>query len=682
MPAPIAIKKDQKYNLFNTVINDEYHWLRDKNWPEVTDKNIISYLEEENSLAENFFQKNQELKENLYQELKSRIKLSDQSTYTKKENYYYYSRTEEDKEYPIYCRKNGLINSDEEILLDINLLATNHKFTKLCAFSVSPKQDLLAYSVDFDGNEEYEIYIKDIKTNNLLKETIPKTIGSIIWHEDQSGFFYTPTNEQWRHDKIMFHKLHTEAANDKLITHEKDVLNQLSVQKSSSKKYIFIESGGHDSNEIYYFSMEDKSYSPIKLISRKEKIFYNIDHGRNYFYIHTNDTGPNFRILRLNDKTSSEEFLEEYIPHSKERYISSFDLTKNYLILNYKVKALPDIRVIKLEKKKENKITFLDNTYTASAYSTNYEEDDIRINYSSLKRPDCVYQYNFEQEALTLLKQVEIPSGFNPDEYETEQKWVTSENIEVPISIFYKKSLFKKDGTNTLYLYGYGSYGYAVAPNFRNTAVTLADRGFVFVIAHIRGGDDLGYEWYESAKFLNKKRTFEDFARSAEYLIENQYTYKGGITIAGGSAGGLLIGYSINNYPDLFKAAIAHVPFVDVVNTMLDESLPLTPGEFKEWGNPKEKEYFDYMLSYSPYDNISKQNYPSMYVTAGLSDPRVGYWEAAKWVAKLRANKTDDNIILLNTNMSAGHAGASGRFDYLKEVAEDYTFIFAIYDLA
>ncbi len=682
MSAPIAARKDHKYKLFETEINDKYHWLRDKNWPSVKEKDIISYLKEENAFAQNFFQKNQVLKERIYEELKSRIKLSDQSTYTKKENYFYYSRTEEDKEYPIYCRKNCLVTSEEEILLDVNLLARNQKFTKLSAFSISPKQDLLAYSVDFDGNEEYTIYIKDIKTNNLLKETIPKTIGSIIWHEDQSRFFYTPTNEQWRSDKIMFHALLTDFTTDKLIMHEKDVLNQLSIHKSSSKKYIFIESGGHDSNEVYYFSMEDKSYTPIKLIPRKEQIFYNIDHGDKYFYIHTNDVGPNFRLLRLNDQTPNTQFAEEYINYSEDRYLNNFDLTKNYLILNYKSQALPDIRIIRLADTKENKITFPDKAYTAAGHSTNYEEDDIRVSYSSLKRPDSIYQYNFDLDELVLLKQLEIPSGFNPDEYETEQKWVKSENVDVPISIFYKKSLFKKDGTNPAYLYGYGSYGISIPPSFRNTAVTLANRGFIFIIAHVRGGDDLGYEWYESAKFLNKKRTFEDFARSAEYLIENKYTYEGGITIAGGSAGGLLMGYSINNYPDLFKAAIAHVPFVDVINTMLDESLPLTPGEFKEWGNPKEKEYFDYMSSYSPYENISKQSYPHMYVTAGLSDPRVGYWEAAKWVAKLRANKTDSNIILLNTNMSAGHAGASGRFDYLKEVAEDYTFIFAIYDLA
>ncbi len=493
MQAPIASKKEHKYNLFNIEINDEYNWLRDKNWPLVTEEEIISYLKEENAFANDFFQKNQDLKEGIYHELKSRIKLSDQTTYTKKENFYYYSRTEEDKEYPIYCRKKDSILASEEILLDVNQLAENQKFTKIGAFSISPSQNLLAYSVDFDGNEEYIIYIKDLNTNLLIKDSIPKTIGEVVWHEDQSGFFYTPINEQWRHDKVFFHQLDTEYANDKLIMHEKDILNQLSIHKSSSKKYFFIESGGHDSNEIYYFGVEDKTYTPRKLITRKEKVFYNIDHGNGYFYIHSNDSGPNFRLLRLNDKTPVETELEEYIPHAKNKYLSSFDLTLNYLILNYKTKALPEIKILNLKDLQENNITFPDKAYTASGYSTNYEEDDIRVNYSSLKRPDSVFAYSFTLNKLELLKQLEIPSGFNPDEYEVERQWVKSGTVEVPVSIFYKKSLFKGDGTNPAYLYGYGSYGISIPPSFRNTAVTLANRGFVFAIAHIRGGDDLGY---------------------------------------------------------------------------------------------------------------------------------------------------------------------------------------------
>jgi oligopeptidase B len=569
----------------------------------------------------------------------------------------------------------------EEVILDVNELAKGKKFTRISALSISPSQKLLSYSVDFEGNEQYTVYVKELDSGKLRSDLILSTIGSVEWHEDEEGFFYTPVNENWRHDKIMFHKLGTESSQDKLIMHEKDKLNQLSISKSSSKEYFIVQSSGHDSNEVYYFSMKDKEFKPLKLISRKEKVFYNVDHSGEYFYIHTNDQGPNFRLARIDSKKPNEGNLEDYISYSENSYLDSFDVTKKFLILNYKKNALSEIEIYRFSDKAKNSVTFPDEVYVASGYSTNFEEDDIRVNYSSLKRPDIIYAYDFELARFEVLKQQFIPSGFNPDLYDVKRVWAKNEDIKVPVTVFYKKSLFKGDGSNPLYLYGYGSYGYAVPPSFRNTAVSFADRGFVYAIAHIRGGDDLGFDWYESAKFLNKKNTFEDFIQSALDLIEKKYTSKGNITISGGSAGGLLIGYSINNQPELYKAAVAHVPFVDVVNTMLDESLPLTPGEFKEWGNPKEKEYFEYMMSYSPYDNIGEKNYPNLLVTAGLSDPRVTYWEAAKWVAKLREKNKSDNVILLKTNMDAGHAGASGRFDYLREVAEELLFIFTQYGI-
>ncbi len=681
MQIPKAKKILHKYNVNFYEIKDNYDWLRDRNWPNVTDKDVLGYLEEENKYTDNFFSKHTDLKTKIFEELKSRIKLTDTSAYTKKEEYFYYTRTEEDKNYPIYCRKKTSLASEEEIILNVNELSQNQKFTKLSSFSISPSQNLLAYSVDFAGNEQYTIYVKDLTTNKLLSDKIESTISQAHWHEDESGFFYTPTNDNWRHDKVKFHRLSEPVEKDQLIMHEEDLLNQLSIHKSASKKFFIIESSGHDSTEVFYFSMEDKNFTPIKLITRKEKTFYNIDHSGSYFYIHTNDKGSNFRVIRINDQNPKEQDAEEYIAHSKSGYLSSICVTSNYLIANYKRNALPEIEIHDLNSKIIKTISFPDNAYTANGFSTNFNEDDIRIGYSSLKRPDTIYSYNFESEKLDILKQLEIPCEFDPDEYEVERIYAENEGVKIPVSIFYKKSLFKKNGTNPCYLYGYGSYGYAILPSFRNTAITLADKGFVFAIAHIRGGDDFGYEWYESAKFLNKKRTFEDFISSSKFLIDEKYTSKGNIVICGGSAGGLLIGYAINNAPSLYKAAIAHVPFVDVINTMLDETLPLTPGEFKEWGNPKEKEYFDYMLSYSPYDNVASQSYPSLYITAGLSDPRVTYWEAAKWVAKLREHKTDNNLLLFKINMSAGHAGASGRFDYLKEVAEDYVFIFSMFEI-
>ncbi|MBA2629298.1 MAG: S9 family peptidase, partial [Rickettsiaceae bacterium] len=368
-----------------------------------------------------------------------------------------------------------------------------------------------------------------------------------------------------------------------------------------------------------------------------------------------------------------------YIAEKKDKYLSSFDLTQNYLLMNYKVKGLAELVARNLNNETQQVLNFPENTYTAGIYSTNFKENDIRINYSSLARPDTVYSYDFNSNKLSTLKVQEIPSGFDPEEYATERVFVKTDGVEVPVSLFYKKSLFKGDGSNPLYLYGYGSYGLSIAPSFRSSAVSLVNRGFIYAIAHIRGGDDLGHDWYEDAKFLNKKRTFSDFIAVTEELINLNYTSKGNIVIVGGSAGGMLVGNVINQRPELFKAVIAHVPFVDVLNTMLDENLPLTPGEYKEWGNPKEKDYFEYMKSYSPYDNVSKQNYPSLFVSAGLSDPRVGYWEAAKWVARLRDRKLGDNVIIFKTNMSFGHSGASGRFDYLKEAAEDLVFITKIF---
>ncbi len=662
-------------------IVDQYDWLRDKDWPNVQNQEIIRYLEAENLYSSNFFDAHKDKKNMLFEELKSRIKLDDVSAYTKKDNYYYYSKTESDKEYPIFCRKKDSVSGAEEVILDVNDLAQGKTFTKISALAVSPSQNLLAYSVDHEGNEKYTIYIKDLQSGNLLEDTIDSTIGALVWHQDESGFFYTPVNAQWRHDKIKYHKIGANILSDLLIMHEKDPVNQLSIYKSSSKEYFFITSSGHDSSEIYYFGMGDKSFTPIKLLTRKEKIFYTVDHSGRYFYVHTNDNGPNFRLATISIDNIKEDAMEDFIPHNSESYMSSFSVTKNYIIINRKNKALPEISVVKIDASETKNILFPDAAFMASGYSTNFEDDDIRVNYSSLKRPDIVYNYHYEEEKLNILKKQEIPSGFNADEYEVQRLWADSEGVRVPITIFYKKALLKKDGSNPLYLYGYGSYGISMPVSFRNVAVSLADRGFIYAIAHIRGGDDLGHAWYEDAKFLNKKNSFKDFLSSAHYLIDNSFTSSGNIVIAGGSAGGMLVGYAANEAPELFRGIIAHVPFVDVLNTMLDETLPLTPGEFKEWGNPQSKEYFEYIKSYSPYDNVGHKQYPSMLITAGISDPRVTYWEAAKWTAKLRAHNLSNNPIYLKVNMTAGHQGASGRLDYLKEVAEEMIFIFSIFDI-
>lgn len=686
MNPPIAKKIDSFIEIHDTKLNDQYAWMRSSTWPKkVEDQDVIEYLEQENNYFNSYIKPRQAFKDQLFEELKGRIKLADQSTYTKKDDYYYYSRTEETSDYAIFCRKKGSVDSKEEILLDVNELAKGKNYTDLGTFSMHPKHELMAYSVDYSGGEKYTIYIYDTKKQEFLSDEIPNTIGGVVWHETIAGFFYTPTTDDWRHDKVMFHKLGDDYKNDTLILHEPDTLFSVSVDKSSSREYIFIGVGGHDSNEEYIISMNDPEFKTKLIKPKQEKILYSVDHGNGYFYMHTNDEGADhFKVMRLENYSdiSNADKWETYIKEDSNKHLSGFELTFNYMLLNYKSNALPLSIVKELNTGVDKEIKFPDSAFTASVYSSNYEEDDIRVSYASLSRPSTVYSYDYDSEKLSVLKTQEIPSGHNPEEYNVERIFAkSSDGVEVPISLFYKKSLFKKDGSNPLYLYGYGSYGISTPPSFRSSALSLVNRGFVYAIAHIRGGSDVDYNWYKAAKFLTKKRTFEDFIACGEHLIDQQYTSKGNIAIMGGSAGGMLMGAVINMNPELFKVAIAHVPFVDVLNTMLDETLPLTPQEFKEWGNPKDKEYFDYMLSYSPYENVSEKNYPHLFVTAGLSDPRVGYWEAAKWVAKLRDKSTSGNQILLKTNMEFGHSGASGRFDYLKEGAEDLLFILDKFDI-
>jgi len=673
--APIAEKISYVTEVGKEKVYDDYAWMRDPKWPKsVDDEKILSYLKAENEYTKSFFDKRQELKNSIFEELKGRVELKDQSAYVKRDNYYYYTRIEEDQDYHIFCRRNGSMEATEEVLLDVNKLAEGNNFVSIDGFSMSPNHKLLAYSVDFLGNEKYVIKILDLEQGKYLPDEIPNTSGSIVWHNTEPLFFYTPVNEDMRRDKVMMHKLGSNGT-DTLIFHEKNPLYFVGIGQSNDKKYMFISANGHDDDECFYIDLNHDNFKPTLLLSRKDKVHYAPEHHNGYFYIMTNDSGDNFRLGRMSVGNTA---LAEYIPMQHDKYLVSFDVTNNYLILNYKVNGLSNV-VVRDFANNEKTISFPEAAFTASGSSTNFDEDDIRITYSSLGRPDTTYVYDFLTDKLAVLKQKVIPSGFNPDEYNVERIWANNNGTLVPISLFYKKSLFKKDGSNPLYLYGYGAYGHAIDPIFRNTAVSLANRGFVFAIAHIRGGDELGYKWYEVAKFLNKKHTFDDFIACTEHLIKEKYTKANNIVLCGGSAGGMLIGAVINMRPELYKAAIAHVPFVDVLNTMLDETLPLTPAEFKEWGNPKNPEYFAYIKSYSPYDNITKQSYPHIFTTTGISDPRVGYWEAAKWVAKLRDSKLDDNLLLLKTNMDSGHQGASGRFNYLKEVAEDYVFIFDIF---
>lgn len=677
---PVAKKKTYTQQIQDQKIVDDYFWLRDAKWPhKVEDKEVIEYLQAENSYAENvFFKKFKDQENALFTELKSRIKEEDKSSEIKKEHYYYYTRNLEGKDYELYCRRNGAQGA-EEVMLDVNQLAEGKKYTKIGYTAISPKQDLLLYTIDHKGDESYQIKILQLAQNNYLPDSLENISGKVVWHEKLDGFFYTEINENLRPTKVFFYQFATKTP--RLIFEEKNPLYILRLNKTASRKYLMIESGGAQENEIYLLDFDDPNLELALFKARQEKVLYNLEHNGDKFYIHTNDQGANFRLATTSANNYATSRWDDFVSSDKQRYLESFSITQKYLILNYIHQALPEIEIIRLNDNKKQKLQFNDSVYTASGYSTNFYEDDIRINYSSLACPQTIYQYNYDENELKILKVKEICGEFNPDEYQTERVWTQSDDVEVPVSLLYKKSLMKGDGSNPLYLYGYGSYGIAIPPVFRSNILSLVDRGFIFAIAHIRGGDDLGYHWYEEAKFLNKKRTFDDFLAVSQDLIEKKYTSEGQIAIAGGSAGGMLIGNVINQRPELYKAAVAHVPFVDVLNTMLDESLPLTPGEFKEWGNPKDPAFFQYIKSYSPYDNVNTQNYPNIFATCSLYDPRVGYFEPAKWVAKLRAHKTDNNLLLLKTDMDSGHFGASGRFDYLREVAQEYLFILKVFGI-
>ncbi|KJV55268.1 prolyl oligopeptidase family protein [Orientia chuto str. Dubai] len=676
---PIAKKIFHSFTVNNNKIRDDFAWLRDREWPkQVKDKSILSYLESENSYADAYFNQYQLMITEIYKELKSRIRLTDQSPYTKKKDYFYYIRTEAEKAYQIFCRKYGSMDAEEEIILDINDLAKQYSFVSIGSFSVSPDNSYVAYSVNYDGSERYTIKVLDLNTNTHLMDEIPQVIGNIVWHEEICGFFYTKTNKYWRSDKVLFHKLNSDLEYDKLILEEKNALYNLVIQKSNDAKYLFIESSGHDNNEYYFVSTKDASLIPYIIQQRMPKVIYDVEHYNGEFFILTNDINENFRLAVTKVENPSQKYWKTFIAFCEGEYLKSFDISKSCLIITYKVNGLSAIKILNFTNNKIKTLNFDEQVFSAIAYTSNFEEDDIRVEYSSLRQPKIVYQYDLVLDKLNILKKNEIPGSFSSEEYEVERLYANNNNTLIPISLIYKKSKFKRDGSNPVFLYGYGSYGISISPSFNSNIFSLVDRGIIYALAHIRGGDDLGYSWYTQAKFLTKKNTFEDFICCSKHLIENNYTSKGNIIISGGSAGGLLIGAVINTNPELYKAAILHVPFVDVLNTMLDSSLPLTPGEYDEWGDPQKPEYFDYIRSYSPYDNIKAQHYPHIYVSAGLSDLRVGYWEAAKWVAKLRSLKTDSNKLILKMNMNLGHSGPSDRFESLKEQAQDYCFVLSL----
>lgn len=668
---PVAEKIKKELTIHGDTRIDNYYWLNERENPKV-----IEYLKAENEYKETVMKHTEALQENLYNEIVARIKQTDMSVPFKTEGYYYYSRFEEGKEYPVYCRKKESLKAEEEILLNVNEMAEGYGFYHVAGLTVSTNNNLIAFGVDTVSRRKYTIHFKDLTTGEILPDEIPNTAGQAAWANDNKTVFYSIKDDSLRSYKIFKHILGSEVSADKEIFHEKDVTFDTYVYKCKSKKYLFIASNSTLSTEYQYLDA-DSPDGKFKIIQPREKdLEYNVDHYKDKFYIRTNLDAKNFRLVETPVNKTSKENWTEVIPHREDVLLEGFEIFKNFLVVSERKDGLIQLRVIKWDGREDHYIDFGEETYMA--YISNnpeFDTDLLRFGYTSLTTPRSTFDYDMNTMEKKLLKQQEVVGDFDSDNYHAERLYATAKDgVKIPISLVYKKGL-EKNGDNPLLLYGYGSYGASMNASFSSVRLSLLDRGFVYALAHIRGGQEMGRYWYEDGKLLKKKNTFTDFIACAEHLITEKFTSPSKLFTSGASAGGLLMGAVLNMRPDLFKGVIAGVPYVDVVTTMLDDSVPLTTGEYDEWGNPNNKEYYDYMLSYSPYDNVKAKDYPALLVTTGLHDSQVQYWEPAKWVAKLRELKTDDNILLLHTNMEAGHGGVSGRFRRYKETALEYAFM-------
>ena len=651
---------------------DNYYWLNERENPEV-----LAYLEAENQYADACLKHTEPLQEQLFKEITSRIKQDDNSVPIKIRDYYHYTRFEEGKEYPIYCRKKHSLEAEEEVILDGNVLAEGHAFFEIGEVSLSEDDRLLAYSVDIVSRRIYTVYVKDLQTGELVGEPIENTSGNVVWASDNKTLFYGVKDETLRPCKIMRHQLGTNPSDDVMVFEETDETFVTYISKTKSRKYLIINSESTLSSECRILESDRPENSFRVFQERQPDMLYGIDHYGEYFYIQTNaDGAKNYKIMRTLIGQTGKQNWEEVIAPRDHVMIEGFTIFSKFFVIEEREGGLVKIRVKTWDGQTDYYIDFGEPTYTAGVGANpDFDAVTLRFAYTSMTTPSSVFEWDMERRTKTLLKQQEIVGGYNPNDYVTERLMAPShDGVMAPISIVYKKGL-TKNGQNPLVLYGYGSYGSSMDAYFSLARLSLLERGFVWAIAHIRGGEEMGRWWYEDGKMLHKKNTFLDFIACAEYLIKMGYTSPQKMFAMGGSAGGLLVGAVVNMRPDLWKGVIAQVPFVDVVTTMLDESIPLTTGEYDEWGNPNEKQYYDYILSYSPYDNVEAKDYPAMLITTGLHDSQVQYWEPAKWAAKLRALKTDKNPLYLKTEMDYGHGGASGRFEGYKEVALEYAFM-------
>jgi oligopeptidase B len=666
---PMAEKKSKTTTIHGETLVDDYFWLREK-----TNPAVISYLETENAYTDAAMKPTEALQEKLYKEMVGHIKETDLSVPYRWGSYYYYTRTEQGKQYPIYCRKQGGLEAKEEVILDQNELAKGLKFFSIGAFVVSDDGNLLAYSSDTTGYRQYKLQIKDLRNGNVLPESFER-VGSVIWSTDNKTLFFTTEDEVTkRSDKFFRHVVGSDKTD--LVFEEKDELFDVGAYRSRDKSTIFLGSFAKTSTEIRYLPADQPMAAMKVIAARQPEHEYEVDHYGDSFYIRTNKSAKNFRIMKAPVSDPSEKNWKEFIAHQPNVKIEDTSFFANHLVLSEWEGGLQKLRVIDMKTRKAHRIAFPEPVYSVGIdVNREFNTGVVRYRYQSLVTPSSVFEYDMDKQQSKLLKETEVPGGFDKKNYLSERIFaIASDGTKIPLSVVYKRGV-KMDGKAPLLLYGYGSYGYSTPPSFSSNRLSLLDRGVVFVIAHIRGGSEMGEEWRQAGRMMNKMNTFTDFIASAEHLVKNHYTSTDRLVIQGGSAGGLLVGAVTNMRPDLFKGVVAQVPFVDVLNTMLDASLPLTTSEYIEWGNPNEKAAFEYMKKYSPYDNIAAKNYPSMLVKVSLNDSQVPYWEGAKLVAKLRATKTDSNPLLLKVNMGAGHGGSSGRYDYLREVAFDYAYM-------
>jgi oligopeptidase B len=670
---PVAARKPHSFEQHGTRIEDPYFWLRDPDYPKVDDAEVLDYLKAENAYFESQMAPLTPLIDTIFQEMKGRIKEDDSSVPQKDGDYLYWRRFQLGAQYKQWLRK-PVKGGAEAIIIDEAKLAEGKDYFRLGGVAVAENDRIMAYSTDTDGSERFTIRFRDLVTGEDLPDVITGTGGSFAFTKDSSFLLYTPVNDNWRSEKVMLHKLGTPVAQDKMLFHEQDIGFQVGVGMTHSEKYLIIATGDNVTSEVRLLPADNPFAAPILVRERQPGVEYDVEEHGGTLFIHTNDTSPQFRLVTAPIAKPGE--WTERIAASPRFYMTGVATFADFFVVEGREDGLDQVEIHPYAGGTPKRIKFPEATYTAGLDDNpEYRVKTLRLSYESMVTPDTVIDYDVTTGAMTTLKVQEIPSGYDASQYATERVEITArDGTKVPVSVVYKKG-FEKNGNGPLYLYAYGAYGYAVPPGFSTLRLSLLDRGVAFAIAHIRGGDDLGQQWYLDGKLTKRTNTFNDFVDAAKGMITLGFAKPGRIVAAGGSAGGELMGAVVNSDPQLFGAVAAHVPFVDVLNTMLDDSLPLTPGEWPEWGNPiTDKAAFDFIRSYSPYDNVRPQAYPPLFVTGGLNDPRVTYWEPAKWVAKLRATKADQNVLLLKTNMGAGHGGKSGRFDSLREDAEEYAF--------